>query len=162
MSEAAIEAGRLIPASRRRRLFATLIDMALVPTLTIVLVMVTGIVEDASDYQNNWWMLWTLLLAIASYLILNGYGLWTRGQTLGKRALGIAIVDHQTPPSDPRPAPLWKLIFLRAWFFPMLFLLPLPWLCLLPIIDQAAIFTADKRCVHDRLCATQVVRLPPH
>ncbi len=149
-------------AGRLRRLLATGIDAILVPTLTVVLIMVTDIMEDAEDYQNSLWVLWVLVLAIVSYLLLNGYGLWTRGQTIGKRLLGIAIV--RSDPNSPNkatgtPASFWKLVLLRAWFFPFLFLLPVPWLTLLPIADQAFIFSKNRRCLHDRLCATSVIRL---
>ena len=112
-------------AGRWRRLAATLIDAALVPALTIFLVMVAGVVEDAEDYTSNWWMLWVFLLAVGSYLILNGYGLWHHGQTLGKRLTGIAIVPATMQRSGlwaGQAAPFWKLIFIRAWFFPALIL----------------------------------------
>lgn len=152
----------LEPAGRLRRLLATSVDAVLVPSLTIVLVMITGVVEDADDYTDQWWMVHVLLLAIASYLLLNGYGLWRRGQTLGKRLLGIAIVPASAG-DDGRgtaePAPLWKLICLRAPFFPLLFLVIVPWLALLPLIDLLPIFGRPRRCVHDYLAGTRVVRL---
>ncbi|NJN51159.1 MAG: hypothetical protein HC809_04645 [Gammaproteobacteria bacterium] len=47
------------------RLVATTIDAILVPALTIVFVMLTGVVEDAPDYADTWWILHVLLLAIA-------------------------------------------------------------------------------------------------
>jgi uncharacterized RDD family membrane protein YckC len=132
-----------------------------VPALTILLVMITGVVEDAEDYADRWWMLQVLLLAVLSYLLLNGYGLWRRGQTLGKRLLGIAIVPARSTggagwSSD--PAPLWKLICLRAPFFPLLFLVIVPWVALLPLIDQLLIFGRQRRCLHDYLSGTVVVR----
>ncbi len=43
-------------AGRGRRLVATLIDMLLVPALTVLLVMITGVMEDAEDYRNSMWM----------------------------------------------------------------------------------------------------------
>ena len=78
-------------ASRGRRLLATTIDAILVPSLTILLVMLTDIVEDAADYADNAWIMHVLLLAIASYLLLNGYTLWRTQQTLGKKIMGIAM-----------------------------------------------------------------------
>ena len=151
----------LVLAGRFRRLLATLIDAILVPSLAVVLVMIAGVMEDAEDYADNWWMLWVLLLAVASYLILNGLSLWRRGQTLGKLLMGIAIVrpDHTA-------APLWKLIFVRALFFPLLFfpllfLAVIPSLAMLPIIDQLPIFGKRRRCLHDLACGTVVVR-PQH
>lgn len=145
-------------AGRGRRLAATLIDMLLVPLLSIILIMMADVLEDAEDYQDNLWMIWVLLLAIASYLILNGYGLWQHGQTLGKRALGIAIVDS----NNQQPAPLWKLICIRALFFPLLFLsllvVALSPIALLPLLDQAFIFGTDRRCLHDYAAGTVVIR----
>ena len=148
-------------AGRFRRLIATIIDMILVPSLTLFLVMVFGIVEDAEDFTDQWWLLHVLGLAITSYLILNGYTLWKSGQTLGKLALGIAIVDAASKGgivTKPRPAPLWKLVIIRAVFFPTLFMIIIPWFLLIPIIDQLLIFRSDRRCIHDWLSGTRVIR----
>lgn len=157
-------------AGRFRRLCATLIDALLVPSLTILLVMITGVVEDAEDYANSWWILWVFLLAVLSYLLLNGYGLWRNGQTLGKRMLGIRIVRarHSAESSASENgaaedsvadvlAPLWKLICIRALFFPLLFCVIVPWLGLLPLLDQLAIFGKQRRCLHDWAAGTRVV-----
>ncbi len=149
-------------AGRFRRLVATLIDMIMVPSLTLVLVMISGVVEDAEDYTNNWWMLWVFVLAIVSYLLLNGYGLWQRGQTLGKKLLGIAIVQatgSENGKYASAPAPLWKLICLRALFFPLLFVVIVPSFAALPIIDQLFIFGKRRRCLHDLVSGTVVVRV---
>jgi uncharacterized RDD family membrane protein YckC len=152
----------LFLAGRLRRLVATLLDAVLVPTLTLVLVMITGVVEDAEDYVDYWWIVWVLLLAIASYLLLNGYGLWRSGQTLGKRVMGVAIVPASQV-SEGRygstPAPLWKLICVRALFFPLLFVAVVPWIAALPVIDQLLILRKNRRCLHDLVCGTVVVRL---
>jgi len=162
-------------AGRGRRLAASLIDMILVPTLTLLLVMVTGVVEHAEDYQDNAWMLHVLGLAVTSYLTLNGYPLWKSGQTLGKKMLGIAIVRagararadagaradaRDTQQVRIEPPPFWKLVCLRAPFFPLLFLVVVPSLAALPIIDQVLIFGKRRRCLHDIVCGSLVVRLP--
>lgn len=155
-------------AGRFRRLAATLIDAVLVPLLTMVLVMVTDVMEDAEDYATNWVALHVLLLAVVSYLILNGYGLMSRGQTLGKKLLGIAIVVATAPTEGSdgiqyefTPAPLWKLICIRALFFPLLFVTIVPWIALVPIADQLLIFSKRRRCLHDLASGTVVVRLEP-
>jgi uncharacterized RDD family membrane protein YckC len=143
-------------ASRRRRLLATAIDGILVPALTIVLVMLTDVVEDAEDYVDNVWMFHVLLLAIASYLLLNGYTLWRTQQTLGKRALGIAMVA-----AAGTTIPWWRLVVVRAPFFAFMYLVVVPPLALLPLIDHLMIFGKGRRCLHDRLAGTVVVRLVP-
>ncbi len=142
-------------AGRFRRLVATALDALFVPLLTIVLVMIAGVLEDAADYRDSTWMLWVLILAIVSYLMLNGYGLWRRGQTLGKMIMGIAIV---TVHNAHRLAPLWKLICIRALFFPLLFVVVVPPLAALPILDQLFIFGKRRRCLHDLAAGTIVVR----
>lgn len=152
----------LILAGRFRRLAATLIDAILVPSLTLFLVMVAGVVEDAEDYIDRWWIVWVFLLAVVSYLILNGYGLWRRGQTLGKMVTGIAIVHADStlnPQARTLPAPLWKLICLRALFFPLLFAVVVPPYALLPLIDQLFVFGKQRRCLHDLVAGTIVVRV---
>jgi uncharacterized RDD family membrane protein YckC len=140
-------------ASRRRRLAATAIDAVLVPALTIFLVMLTGIVEDPEDYADNGWIAHVLLLAIVSYLLLNGYLLWRSQQTLGKRAMGIAVVA-----ADGSTVPWWRLIFVRAPFFALMFLLVVPPLTLLPLVDHLLVFGRRRRCLHDWLAGTEVVR----
>ena len=151
-------------ASRRRRLAATLIDAILVPALTLFLVMVTGVVEDAEDYATNLWMLWVLLLAISSYLILNGYTLARHGQTLGKKLFGIAIVaatpSKTSSGSMKNLAPLWKLLCIRAVFFALMFTIVVPTFFIIPLIDHLLIFTRARRCLHDYAAGTLVVRCP--
>ena len=96
-------------AGRGRRLAAVILDAILVPLVAALLIMMTDVIEDAEDFVDNWWMLHVLLLAIAAYLALNGFTLWRYGQTLGKRLLGIAVIDtvselpdEATPASAPR------------------------------------------------------------
>jgi len=152
-------------AGRFRRLVATVIDVVLVPSLSLVLVAAAGVMEDAEDYNAVGLMiLWIFLLAVASYLILNGYTLWRRGQTLGKLAMGIAIVRFEGAQSSQAgyaPAPLWRLICLRALFFPLLFVAVMPTYAALPIIDQLFIFSKSRRCLHDLVAGTVVVRVRP-
>jgi len=142
-------------AGRGRRLVATLIDMVLVPALTVLLVMITGVMEDAEDYRDSMWMLNVFLLAVLSYLILNGYWLFTRGQTVGKRLMGVAIVAS----SSGERAAFWKLVCIRALFFPLLFVVISPALALLPIVDQGFVFRKNRRCVHDLAAGTSVVKV---
>jgi uncharacterized RDD family membrane protein YckC len=144
-------------AGRGRRLAATLIDMVLVPVLAILLMLVTGVLEHADDWTQSAMPLLRIgLLGLASYLLLNLWLLWKRGQTVGKAALGIAIVRAN---DGTRPA-LWRLC-VRGLFFPTLYLIVLvPYIALIPVIDQALIFRKDRRCVHDWASGTAVVARP--
>jgi len=142
-------------AGRGRRLVATLIDMLLVPALSVLLIMTTGVVEHAEAYRNAMWMVYVFLLAVVSYLILNGYWLYTRGQTVGKRVMKVAIVET----ASGERAALWKLVFIRALFFPLLFVVISPVLAWLPIVDQVFVFGKSRRCVHDFAAGTSVIRV---
>ena len=51
-------------AGRFRRLVATLIDAILVPSLSLVLLMITDVMEDAEDYANvDLMLLWIFLIS---------------------------------------------------------------------------------------------------
>ena len=143
-------------AGRGRRLVATLIDALLVPAFAILLMLATGVLEHAQDWAPGGRpILRMVLLGLTSYALLNLWLLWRRGQTVGKALLGIAIVDAKTGAR----AALWRL-FLRGLFFPTLYLIALPpYAALFPLIDQTLIFRKDRRCGHDWVSGTAVVRV---
>jgi uncharacterized RDD family membrane protein YckC len=145
---------QLVLAGRGRRLSATFIDVLLVPLLAIGIMLVTGVLEHAADWSASARPLLRMIaLGIASYLILNGWLLWNRGQTVGKAIMGIAIVSTR---SGERAA-FWRLS-IRALFFPTLYLIVSPWTAPVPLIDQLLIFGKRRRCLHDLLCGTSVIR----
>jgi uncharacterized RDD family membrane protein YckC len=141
-------------AGRGRRFVSTLIDAVLVPMVAILLMLVTGVLEHAADWSTSAMPFLRMIgLGLASYVLLNLWLLWARGQTAGKAVMGIMIVDATTG----ERAPIWRL-FIRGLFFPTLYLVVLvPYLALFPLIDQALIFRKDRRCVHDWVCRTAVV-----
>ena len=150
-------------APRWQRLLATLVDAVLVPALTLILVMLTNVAEDAEDYVDSMWMLHVLLLAVLSYLLLNGYTLWRRGQTLGKCLFGIMVIPAAVltdPDAKIDPAPLWILVLVRAWFFAFLFVGVIPYFAWLPLLDQLFILRKNRRCLHDLISGTVVITRP--
>ena len=144
-------------ADRGRRFVATLIDVVLVPVVVIGLMLVTGVLEHAADWSESAMpVLRVIGLGLASYVLLNLWLLWTRGQTVGKAVMRLMTVDAKT---GDRVQP-WRL-FIRGLFFPTLYLVVLvPFIALIPVIDQVLIFRKDRRCVHDWVCRTAVVTLP--
>lgn len=134
---------------------ATAIDFVTVPSLALLIMLVTGVLEHADDFVGNQLVIRGLLLGISSYLLLNGWLLAKRGQTLGKWIVGIKIVSNKTG----GPAPLFRALALRALFFPLLYLIMLPGPCLIPMIDLVFIFGKSRRTLHDRICRTSVVRV---
>jgi uncharacterized RDD family membrane protein YckC len=97
-----------------------------------------------------------VLLAFAPQLIffvLHGASLYQRGQTIGKRLMGIAIVtlDNQKPAFFP----LIAQRYMSQWLLGMVPLVG----PLLRLVDVLLIFRADKRCLHDHFAKTKVIDL---
>jgi uncharacterized RDD family membrane protein YckC len=90
------------------------------------------------------------IIAFAAFVCIHGYWLYNYGQTLGKKAMGIAIstLDFQVPAFN-------KVIALR--YLPFRAAGVIPGLNVLPIIDVLFIFRKDRRCLHDFLAGTQVI-----
>ncbi len=94
-------------------------------------------------------------LGVFLYVLINGYHLWYFGQTLGKKMMGIAIVDAQ----DKVPA-FAKIIGIR--YAPFQFAGAIPGVALIGLIDVLLIFRADKRCLHDMAAGTRVADISEH
>jgi uncharacterized RDD family membrane protein YckC len=97
-----------------------------------------------------------MLLGLVLMLGVMGYQLYllsASGQTIGKRMLGIQVVRN-----DGSRASFGRLLLLR--------------ICvpgaisagcgLFGLVDVLFIFAADRRCVHDHLADTKVVRVDAH
>ncbi len=95
------------------------------------------------------------LAATLLFTLYQWYGLAVHGQTLGKRLLGLQIVDGQG-----RPAGFVRALLLRTWVFGFLMGLANGLLGaaggLLPIVNLLPIFFSDRRCVHDYVAGTWV------
>jgi uncharacterized RDD family membrane protein YckC len=94
-----------------------------------------------------------VMLAVGAMLVWDLWWLHRYGQTIGKRMLGIRIVR-----CDGTHAPLWRIVCLRDGLMTALEGIPL----LGPFIgltDSLVIFRADRRCLHDMIADTKVVRI---
>lgn len=93
-----------------------------------------------------------MLLAGLALLIINCVMLAKRGQTLGKRWLGIRIVEF---PGTAKPG-FVKAVLLRAFVNGIIGAIP----CLggiYSLTDICFIFREDRRCIHDLIAGTQVI-----
>jgi uncharacterized RDD family membrane protein YckC len=97
------------------------------------------------------------VMGLAQYLIVNGYLLHSRGQTVGKWVLGIKIVSFKTN----EILPLWKVFFVRYVPPAIVAMLPLVGI-FLAIVNDLFIFRKDKRCIHDHLAGTKVINEYAH
>jgi uncharacterized RDD family membrane protein YckC len=91
-----------------------------------------------------------IVLLAAGLIAWNCVWLHQTGQTVGKRILGIRIVRK-----DGSQADLGRLVGLR--FFPMFFI-NLLFGALSALIDALMIFGEERRCLHDLMADTIVVK----
>jgi uncharacterized RDD family membrane protein YckC len=140
----AIEARPL--ASRRTRLLAALADCflwAVVPLVFVTFFPSGGAIEDPDLGIFGFCMiLWFLALG-ACY----AWQLATRGQTIGKRLLGLRIVRL-----DGSRATFQSALVVRAMVTMLLDLVPG-----FALVDALFIFRGDRRCLHDLIAGTKVV-----
>jgi uncharacterized RDD family membrane protein YckC len=93
-----------------------------------------------------------VLLAVLILAIVQLYMLTLRGQTIGKRVMGIKIVNL----NDEALPGFFKIQVLRG-LVPGL-LAAVPYIgCLFWIVDSCFIFRDDRRCIHDLIAGTKVV-----
>jgi uncharacterized RDD family membrane protein YckC len=92
------------------------------------------------------------LLGLLLFAIVNGYLLMSRGQTIGKLLLGMRIVR----PDGSAATPV-RLIGLRYGVGWLLSALPMVGM-VYALVDCLMIFRADRRCLHDLIADTIVVK----
>ena len=142
-------------AGRWARLGAALVDGVLVGVAGSVIMIPSGLMARAMQ-QDPTAMLWQSVIGMALYALINARLLASSGQTVGKRLLHVRIVDHQTH----QVVPVWNSLALRYLLFagvPALLLDPTLGIGVL-LLDIVFIFGKDRRCVHDLVAGTIVVR----
>ena len=145
-------------AGRGRRLGAYLIDLIIAGiVLGVLAVLNLGIsLEDlARDPMTQQMSTAGGIAYLVIFMVINGYLLVTKGQTLGKLALGIRIVDAVSNGA----ATAVKILGLRYVLVMLVGAIPIIG-GLLGIIDFLFIFREDRRCVHDLIAGTKVVSNP--
>jgi uncharacterized RDD family membrane protein YckC len=147
-------------AERGERLGARIIDNvivmgALIPGLVIALGMTLGGGTPSGDDLLPPPVLGAMSFAIVSFLgvtIYQWYLITTRGQTIGKRLLRLRVVKL-----DGRAVGFVDGVILREWVVTALSSLPLIGI-VAGLVDSLMIFGADRRCLHDLIATTKVVR----
>ena len=137
-------------ASRESRLGASIIDGVIIMAIMMPALWMMGMYDNPEAG--------VALTAAASgggfllTLLIQGYFLATRAQSIGKMALKIKIVTL-----DGKNAGLARILLLR--------MLPISLVSIIPIIgsfvgiaDTLFIFRGDQRCVHDLIAGTRVVK----
>ncbi|MDQ6640257.1 MAG: RDD family protein [Pseudomonadota bacterium] len=142
-------------AGRWIRLGATLID-AVVAGLAfglLALVSPINVFRPSLASSNGLWMLLVqnLVLGFILFLVIHGYLIATRGQTIGKALLKIRIVR-----SDGTPASFARIVGLRYLTTSVLASIPVVG-TIYGLVDVLLIFRASRRCLHDNIADTIVV-----
>lgn len=145
--------GELELAGRGARLGAAIIDGVLVAVATVVSSMVLGYNMFTSGATPTFGFQVVFTIGyIAWYAIINGHLLNKNGQTVGKKLLGIKIVRTNGDKAD-----LVRLVGLRL--APISFAGLIPYLGnLIGIVDVLCIFRENRKCLHDNIADTIVVK----
>jgi uncharacterized RDD family membrane protein YckC len=141
-------------ASLGLRLGGAVIDTLILAVVVVPLVFVFGIIDISAQREPSFAdEAISTVLGMGVFVLINGHFLAKHGQTIGKRLVGTRIVSV----ADGKLLPLQKLIALRY--------LPMWLLSLVPFIGNIAnlvnilfIFRDDRRCVHDLIAGTKVVK----
>jgi uncharacterized RDD family membrane protein YckC len=112
--------------------------------------------EEAGNEPNTPFLLagvCALGLAMLILLIVQIYLLVTRGQTIGKKIVKVKIVAFETGQN----AGFTKVILLRGFVNGLIGCVPVVG-GIYSLVDVLFIFRADRRCIHDLLAGTKVVK----
>lgn len=132
------------------RAAAALID-TMIPMLPVLVALPLGVAFGSGAVVQAGMK--SVLVAALVVLTVNVVLLARSGQTIGKRALGLRILR-----SNGERASLGRVFFTRSVLATALSMVPLiGWLFALG--DLLAVFSADRRTLHDRLADTIVVDL---
>ncbi|MEM7583236.1 MAG: RDD family protein [Acidobacteriota bacterium] len=143
-------------ASLSARFMGSLVDGVLGLGLALVLYGSLGIWDQIKEGSIPIMTLVQLsVLGLLFFCLMHGYTLATRGQTLGKVFARTQIVSHE----DETILPVTKIILLRYT--------PITVITMIPVIGNFAtlvniafVFRDDRRCLHDHIAGTKVIRYP--
>ncbi len=154
-------------ASRSARFVASLLDGFLYLGILLPTQYLTGFLDlelsGEASLLDEFLMVW---LATGLTLVLNGYLLAARGQTIGKLITKIQIVDARSGQLLP---------FLRVYVYRYLWILPLELANIfipgelddllvgfLGLMEVMTIFGHERRCLHDYIAGSKVVHFRPN
>jgi uncharacterized RDD family membrane protein YckC len=138
---------------RGARLGAALIDGAIQLGLFWIIGRLTGLnIFDPAMGQASMRMVWAMLAGAGLFLLLQGWLLVTRGQTIGKLLLGMRIVRN-----DGSRASAGRLLGMRYGIGFVLSAIPVAG-SLYALVDSLLIFRGSRKCLHDNIADTIVVK----
>lgn len=146
------ETGEL--AGRWSRLLGAVIDGCIGMAVSLPLMFASGYWDRAmAEEQSFLEMVIFGLVGLLAFLAIHGYLLAKHGQTLGKRLAGTRIVAVQ----DNTVLPLRKVYGLRYCPVAIISMIPVVG-AIASLADILFIFRRDKRCLHDIIAGTKVIK----
>ena len=147
-----VESGEL--AGRGARLGGVIIDQIIVVILVLPITFFMGFWDRAAAGVDTFSdTLWLGVASVVSYLVVHGYPLATRGQSVGKILVQTRIVSVE----DDKILPFGKLIMLR--YLPLWVLAQIPVVAqIFGLADALFVFRDDRRCIHDLIAGTKVIK----
>ena len=145
------------PAERMTRLVAVLIDGLIAMLYVLAVMWALGIFDyflrQPPVAPPSSLLYLSGAISFVLFVLINGYWLKKFGQTIGKRVMGVRIVDlNGNVPS------LVRVVGLRYVVLRLLANIPIvgPFV---GIVDALFIFRDDRRCLHDLIAGTRVVKV---
>lgn len=137
-------------AGRLDRLWAKIIDNLIFAVAGIIAAILIPGLQDSNL------LLPVMGLLLAGLLLFFAYQIWlltTRGQTLGKKLMGLRIVKT----ADMSNGGFVTNVLLRAFVSAAVTLVPI-FGTLFALGDPLFIFRDDRRCLHDHIAGTCVIK----
>ncbi len=140
-------------ASRGRRLGAVLIDTGLwlVPGGFFVVATMGELWESDAI---PWHFAVPAVVIMVALAVVQLIFLARRAQSIGKKILGLVIHDERTG----RKAGFVQIVFLRTMVTGLMSSIPILG-SIFGLVDVLVIFGDERKCLHDRIANTRVVRL---
>jgi len=146
--------GELEPAGRGTRLGAAIVDALIygaVYWLMMLFVFSISFQEMAVVTIGKQVLL--QIGGIVIFVILNGYLLARNGQTIAKKLMNIKIVR-----SDGSAAGIGRIVLLRLAPLWLMALIPVAGIVVAGLVDPLLIFRQSRKCLHDTIADTIVVK----
>jgi len=140
-------------ATRWQRLWASIIDSLTMMVITLPIMYFTGAFDRLAAGEQPG-LIYNLMIALAGigfFLLINYKSLLNNGQTIGKKLLGIKIVDlNATIPTSKNLLTRYAAYF---GFGQVPIAGPI-----INLINILFIFGKEKRCGHDYIAGTKVIK----
>ncbi|MEM7364869.1 MAG: RDD family protein [Pseudomonadota bacterium] len=150
------ETGEHELATLTERLAAAIIDGIIAIVITMPIYWFTDLWDRmmAGEQLNLTETVVMTAVGMVLFLLIHGYTLATRGQTLGKVVMRTRIVSNEAS----ELLPLWRLVLLR--YLPIWIVGAIPFAgSFFILLDSVFIFRKDRRCVHDFIAGTKVIKV---